>query len=149
MYKISYQGLPGSYSHQACEECYPNMTYNPYRSFYDALMSVHEGKSDYAILPVENSAAGRVMEVYNLLPEANLHIIREHLILINHCLMVPGRVFRGTLPTNTKKEDIAAWKNAPLSQEEKDYAFSHIKEVHSHPQGIAQCRKYIKAKLRG
>lgn len=147
MYKISYQGLPGSYSHQACEECYPDMQYNPYRSFYDAIMSVHEGTSDLAVLPVENSAAGRVMEVYNLLPEANLHIIREHLVLINHCLMVPKKVFRATLPQDIQKDDVAAWKNSPLNEEERQKAFSDIKEIHSHPQGIAQCRKYIKSKF--
>jgi prephenate dehydratase len=114
--KVSYQGIAGAYSHLACYsyfgediECLENET------FEDALEQVELGKSDFAMIPIENKTAGRVDEFYGLIPEMKLQIIGEHFQKIEHCLM--------------GVED--------SSLETVEYAYSH-------PQGLAQCRKRLK-----
>ena len=124
------------------------MNYRGYRSFYSAIQAVHLGEADYAMIPVENSTAGRVMEVYNLLPESDLHIVGEYLLPINHRLMIPFKSFRGAPPRGTMTtEEIIAWKKEPLTDQEKSLAMTSIREVRSHPQALEQCRKFIKANL--
>lgn len=117
---VSYQGVKGSYSYQASSEFFPEANYRGHRSFYSAIQAVHQGRADYAMIPVENSTAGRVMEVYNLLPESGLHIVGEYLLPISHRLMIPFKSFRGAPPRGTMTtEEIIAWKKSPLSEEEK------------------------------
>jgi len=145
--RVSYQGLQGSYSHQACKDIFPDRETIGYKSFQSAVTAVLEDSCDMAVLPVENTAAGRVMEVHNLLPDSGLHIVGEYLLPIHHNLMVPKNAFRADVPADVKKDDIAAWKNSPLTPEEKSKAFDAIVEVQSHPQALAQCRKYIQKKL--
>lgn len=114
--RVSYQGIAGAYSHLACYsyfgediECLENET------FEDAMEQVEEGKSDFALIPIENKTAGRVDEFYGLIPEMKLQIIGEHYQRIEHCLMgIEGS-----------------------SLESINYAYSH-------PQGLAQCRKTLK-----
>ena len=86
--RVSYLGIPGSYSHQAAHECFPGASYSGFSKFGDVIKAAHDGDVDYAIIPVENSSAGRVTEVYNLLPSVKLNILGEHLLPIHHCL--PG-----------------------------------------------------------
>ena len=113
--KIAFQGMQGAYSNMASDECFPNGITIPCVSFEEMLDATKKGKADYAMVPVENSVAGRVADIHNLIPESGLFIIAEHYQKVNHQLLaIPG--------TNLEK----------------------IKKVKSHAQGIAQCRKLIK-----
>lgn len=114
---IAYQGVDGAYSHLACKHAFPEMTPMSCHSFIEALEMVHDKKAKRAIIPLENSTAGRVEEIYRVIPELSLYVIGEHFEPVNHCLM--------------------GLKGVKL----KD-----IKYVTSHPQALAQCfhniRKY-------
>ena len=113
--KIAFQGMPGAYSNMACEECFPNAKAIPCISFENMLETTKSKVSDLAMVPIENSVAGRVADIHNLIPESGLHIIGEHYQKVNHQLL--------------------ALKGATLKT---------IKTVKSHSQGLAQCRKLIK-----
>ena len=141
--KVSYLGVPGSYSHQSCLNCFPNGTYRGLRKFRDILEYVDSGEVDYAIVPIENSTAGRVGEIYNLIPTIDLNIVGEYLLPIHHSLIVPFGAFRGKLPHEMEEDEAVKWKNSPLTAKEKDVAIKTITEVHSHPQALMQCAGYI------
>jgi len=88
---IAFQGEPGAYSHLACRHAYPGMAPLPSRTFEDAFTAVREGRARYAMIPIENSLAGRVADVHHLIPYAGLHIIAEHYERISHHLLaIPG-----------------------------------------------------------
>ena len=112
---IAFQGLPGAYSDLACRAAQPAMKTLPCASFEDAFAAVKNGDARLAMIPIENSLAGRVADIHHLLPEAGLHIIGEHFQRVNHCLMAP--------------------KGATLAG---------LKSVWSHVQALSQCRKFIK-----
>jgi prephenate dehydratase len=146
--KISYLGVPGSYSHQACTECFPGAHYSGMKKFDKVIRAADSGEVDYAILPVENSSAGRVTEVYNLLPSVKLQIIGEYLLPIHHSIFVSYKAYRQWVPPHLQdKDEILAWKSSPLTAEEKAMALSSIKEVHSHSQALMQCSDYLEANL--
>jgi prephenate dehydratase len=112
---IAFQGLPGAYSDLACRHMYPALTTLSCPSFADAIAAVREGKAQLAMLPIENSVAGRVADIHHLLPESGLHIIAEHFERVEHHLLaVPG----------AKIEDLRA--------------------VRSHIHALPQCRKLIR-----
>ena len=112
--KIAFQGMNGAYSHMASKECFPKGKALPCNSFEEMLEKTKIGLADFAMVPVENSVAGRVADIHNLIPESGLYIVAEHFQKVNHQLLViPG----------TKLQD--------------------LKYVKSHAQGIAQCRKLI------
>ena len=113
--KIAFQGMKGAYSNLACQDCFPNATAIPCNSFESMLEKTKQGTSDFAMVPVENSVAGRVADIHNLIPESNLHIVAEHYQKVNHHLL--------SLPKATLKT---------------------IKTVKSHSQGLSQCRVLIK-----
>ena len=112
---IAFQGSLGAYSHMACQAVKPEMTPMPCRSFEDMLLAVQQGAARLAMVPVENSIAGRVADIHHLLPESGLFIIGEHFQPVNHQLLAP----RGA-----RLEDLV--------------------EVHSHAQGLAQCRERLR-----
>jgi prephenate dehydratase len=112
---IAFQGLPGAYSDLACRAAYPALTTLPCASFEDAFGAVKNGDARLAMIPIENSLAGRVADIHHLLPEAGLHIVGEHFQRVNHCLMAP--------------------KGATLAG---------LKTIESHVQALSQCRKFIK-----
>lgn len=113
--KIAYQGVAGAYSHIAAQNIYPEQEYISCSSFEEAFASVSEKKADYAVIPVENSNAGRVSDVHFLLPQTGLRIIGEFFLRIEHQLLgLPG----------AKLED--------------------IRSASSHPQALAQCSQYLK-----
>ncbi len=88
---IAFQGAPGAYSDLACRGAYPEMTTLPCRSFEYTFDAVREGKAALAMIPIENSVAGRVADIHHLLPESDLHIVAEHFQRVNHHLLgVPG-----------------------------------------------------------
>lgn len=113
--KIAYQGVPGAYSHIACQNVYPGQEYIPHLSFADAMNAVQSGDVDFAMIPVENSNAGRVSDVHFLLPETGLHIVGEYFLRIEHMLLG----LKGT-----RLED--------------------IKTASSHPQALAQCSVFLR-----
>jgi prephenate dehydratase len=113
--KISFQGEPGANSDTACRNMFPDMQPLPCPTFEDAFNAVETGKADLAMIPIENTIAGRVADIHHLLPESRLHIIGEYFLPIHFHLMVqPGM----------KRTD--------------------IKTVHSHIHALGQCRKYIR-----
>lgn len=117
MKKVAYQGVKGAYSHLACHHVYPNYEAIACKSFDDTMYLVEEDEADIAMIPMENSTAGRVEEIYRLIPKMKLYIIGEHFEVVNHCLLaLPG----------TRLEE--------------------IKSVSSHPQALAQCKNSIEKK---
>lgn len=84
---ISFQGILGAYSHLACLEAAPGYTPLPCADFESAIRAVHEGKAERALLPIDNSIAGRVADIYHLLPQSGLHIIGEYFLPVRHCLL--------------------------------------------------------------
>ncbi|MQP66117.1 prephenate dehydratase [Niveispirillum sp. SYP-B3756] len=112
---IAYQGAPGANSDLACRSVFPEMTSLPCASFEDAFAAVHEGRARLAMIPVENSVAGRVADIHHLLPRGGLHIIGEHYQRVVHCLVAP-----------------------------KGATMEGLREVHSHIQALSQCRTYLR-----
>jgi len=84
---IVYQGEAGAYSHLACQEGYPDMMPKPCTSFAEAFQKVRSGQARLAMIPVENTVAGRVSDIYHLLPEGGLSIIGEQYLRIRHQLL--------------------------------------------------------------
>ncbi|WP_439578462.1 prephenate dehydratase [Elioraea sp.] len=86
---IAFQGVPGAYSDLACRSGYPGMATLPCTTFEDAIAAVREGRARLAMLPCENSLAGRVPDIHRLLPDSGLHVIAEHFQRVEHCLLAP------------------------------------------------------------
>ncbi|MBR0655132.1 prephenate dehydratase [Plastoroseomonas arctica] len=87
---IAFQGLPGAYSDLACRAAYPGWTTLPCPSFEAAMAALRDHRADLAMLPCENSLAGRVPDIHRLLPESGLSVIGEHYERVEHCLMAPA-----------------------------------------------------------
>ena len=87
MTNIAFQGQLGAYSHLACSIVKPSAKPVPYDSFVKALEAVEQGVAKWAMIPIENSTAGRVEEIYRQIPKTKLHIIEEHFQPVSHCLM--------------------------------------------------------------
>ena len=114
--RISFQGEPGANSDTACRNMYPDMEPLPCPTFEDAFNAVETGKADLAMIPIENTIAGRVADIHHLLPESRLHIVGEYFLPIHFQLMVLKGV--------TRKE---------------------INTVHSHIHALGQCRMIVRA----
>ena len=88
---IAFQGAPGANSHRAAQEYAPDCLPLPCHSFADASDAVKDGHAGCAMIPIENSQAGRVADIHFLLPESGLSIVGEYFLPIQHALMaVPG-----------------------------------------------------------
>ena len=88
---IAFQGMPGAYSDLACRVAFPTMTTLPCETFESAMEAVREGRAQLAMLPCENSLAGRVPDIHHLLPDSGLFVVGEHFQRVEHCLLgVPG-----------------------------------------------------------
>jgi len=111
---FSFQGVKGAYSELAGKNIFPDAQSYPCSTFEDMFEQVRKGNVDAAMVPIENSLAGRVADTQRLIPESNLKITFEYFLEVNHNLM--------------------AIKGAKIS---------NIKRIHSHEQGIAQCRNNI------
>jgi prephenate dehydratase len=89
--RVSYQGEAGANSHLACREVFPDLEPAACATFEDALGAVKSGDARYAMIPIENSVAGRVADIHHLLPNAGLHIVGEHFLRVRHQLLaLPG-----------------------------------------------------------
>ena len=84
---IAFQGIPGAYSNMACLAAYPEMTPLPCPTFEDTFTAVTERRAALAMIPIENSIAGRVADIHHLLPQSGLHVIAEHFQGVNHYLL--------------------------------------------------------------
>jgi prephenate dehydratase len=114
--RIAFQGDFGANSDMACRDMFPTMEPLPCPTFEDAFTALESGEADLAMIPIENTLAGRVADIHHLLPESRLHIIGEYFMPIRFQLMVlPG-----------------------VKQDE-------IRTVHSHIHALGQCRKIIRA----
>ena len=111
---FSFQGVKGAYSELAGKNLYPEAVSLPCSTFEEMFEQVRLGNVDAAMVPIENSLAGRVADTQRLIPESNLKITSEYFLEVNHNLMG----LRGS-------------------------KISDIKRIHSHEQGIAQCRNKI------
>jgi prephenate dehydratase len=94
---IAFQGLPGAYSDLACRAARPGWTTLPCPSFEAAMQAVREGRADLAMLPCENSLAGRVPDIHRLLPDSGLFVVGEHFQRVEHCLLAPKGASLATL----------------------------------------------------
>ena len=112
---ISFQGEPGANSHIACEQVHPGWPILPCATFEDAFAAVSEGQAALAMIPIENSIAGRVADIHHLLPTSGLHIVGEHFLPIHFQLMALDGADLGT-----------------------------VRSVHSHIHALGQCRKIIR-----
>src|SRR5580765_6291954 len=112
---IAFQGEPGANSDMACRAAFPYMTTLPCPTFDAAMNAVQAGKAELAIIPVENSIAGRVADLHSLLPHTKLKIVSEHFQRVEHCLVAPPCV-----------------------------ALKDIKVVKSHVQALSQCRNFLR-----
>ena len=99
MNSIVFQGEPGANSHIACHEAYPDCEAVPCATFEDAFAAVHDAKAELAMIPIENSVAGRVADIHHLMPESGLHIIGEFFLPISHQLVAPRGATLETLKT--------------------------------------------------
>lgn len=116
--RVVFQGAEGAYS-QAAMMQYFGEEVNSFHvdTFRDAMLAIDEGSADFAVLPIENSSAGIVSEIYDLLVEFENYIVGEQIIPIEHCLLAAE---------GTKKEE--------------------IKTVYSHPQSLMQSAQYLQDK---
>jgi prephenate dehydratase len=114
--RIAFQGEPGANSDTACRSMFPAMEPLPCPTFEDAFNAAEKGMADLAMIPIENTIAGRVADIHHLLPESRLSIVGEYFLPIHFQLMV--------LPGVARDE---------------------IRTVHSHIHALGQCRKYVRA----
>src|SRR3989440_6582456 len=113
---IAFQGAFGAYSDLACRRVFPEMTTLPCNQFEDAFAAVREGRAALAMIPIENSVAGRVADIHHLMPDSGLFIIAEHFERVRHHLLgLPGATLDG------------------------------IRTVRSHVHALSQCRNFIRA----
>ena len=113
--RIAYQGEPGANSHIVCQEHYPELEALPCASFEDVFSAVGSGEAELAMIPIDNSIAGRVADIHHFLPGSGLHIIAEHFLRIRfHLMAVPGA------------------------------SLESIRTVHSHVHALGQCRRIIR-----
>ncbi len=113
--RIVFQGEVGANSHMACRNVYPEYEAVPCATFEDCFAAMKDGTADLAMIPIENSVAGRVADIHHLLPHSGLHIIGEYFLPIRFQLM--------------------ALKGATISG---------LTTVQSHVHALGQCRKVIR-----
>jgi prephenate dehydratase len=86
---ISFQGRAGAYSDLACRTAFPDRPTLPCDTFEQAIEAVRTGAAELAMLPCENSLAGRVPDMHSLLPQSGLFVVGEHFQRVEHCLLAP------------------------------------------------------------
>ena len=112
--RISFQGVDGAYSQLAVKDFFSGAETLPCKTFEIALNEAESGNVDYAMIPIENSAAGRVADIHRLIPKSNLHINFEHFQKVEHKLLI-----------------------------HPDSKIENIKNILSHEQALAQCSEKI------
>lgn len=98
--RVVYQGAQGSYSEAAMKKFFgEEISHFAVDTFRDAMTAIEEGTADYAVLPIENSTAGIVSQIYDLLVEYENYIVGEQIIPIRHCLLAPAGANLDTIKT--------------------------------------------------
>ena len=111
---VACQGVEGAYSQLACEKIFPNPMILYFKTFDGVFQAIDQGLCQYGILPIENSTAGSVTKVYDLMIQHNFYIVRTFRLKVDHNLLAaPG----------AKLED--------------------IREIYSHEQAINQCGSFL------
>jgi prephenate dehydratase len=113
--RIAFQGEPGANSHIACKQAYPHYEPLACATFEDAFAAVRSGRAVLAMIPIDNSVAGRVADIHHLMPASQLHIVAEWFLPVQHQLVAP-----------------------------RDATLRTIKTVESHVHALGQCRKLIR-----
>lgn len=111
---IGFQGSIGANSNLACNKFYPDFEAKSFATFYDVFKAVESGEVQFGMIPFENSYAGRVSEIHNLLQKHHVSIVAEHFFAVEHKL--------------------AAIEGSVILD---------VKEVYSHPQALMQCRENL------
>lgn len=111
--KIALQGIEGANSHEATTRLFPECKPIFFKTFAKVFEAVNNGEADYGVLPVENSSAGSVADVYDLILQYRFYIVKAIDLPIEHCIC-----------------------GIPKSD------FSDIEQVWSHPQALAQCTEF-------
>ena len=116
--KVVYAGVPGAFAEAAMVAYFgENIDGNNVKEFHEVAQMVSEGKADYGVLPIENSSAGFVSGIYDLLERYQLSIVGEQMVQVNQCLLgIPGT------------------------------DLSKVQTVFSHPQGLLQAKEYLEDK---
>lgn len=112
---VACQGVEGAYSGIACEKLFKYPTVSYFKTWYDVVNAVEKGLCKYGVLPIENSTAGSVNNVYDLMAEHNFYIVKSFRLKINHCLL-----------------------------SNKGATLDGIKEIYSHEQAINQCSEFLR-----
>jgi len=117
-FSVAFQGVQGAYSHLAAEKFFAehldHCTIEGYKTFADVVAAVENGQADCALLPIENTTAGSINAVYDLLLGTKLSIVGEEVFSVQHCLLAPEKV-----------------------------SLSKIERVFSHYQALAQCSEFL------
>ena len=114
--KVAFQGVAGAWGQKAAGTLYPEAELCPSEDFEDVFLSVKDGRADYGVLPIENSQTGAIGEVYDLLRRHGCFVVGETWIGIAQCLLgLPGT------------------------------ALAEVREVVSHPEGLKQCRRFLRS----
>ena len=114
--RVACQGVEGAYSQQACEKIFKHPTIAYYTSFEGVFQAIEAGECDYGVLPLENSSAGTVSAVYDLMMKHDFHIVRTCRFKVEHDLLaLPGA------------------------------SVGSIKEIFSHEQAINQCARFLES----
>jgi prephenate dehydratase len=112
---IAFQGTFGANSNLACQQFYSEFEAKAFPTFFDVFMAVEKGEADFGMIPLENSYAGRVSEIHNLLQKHEVSIVAEHFFPITHNLVALA-----------------------------ESKFDEIEEVLSHPQALMQCQNNLR-----
>lgn len=111
---VAYPGREGAHSAAACDRLFPAARLIPLPAFSDVVDAVASGRVRFGVLPIESSLVGPVAETHDLLFDSSLSIVAEAILPIRHCLVGPAEV-----------------------------ALEQVREVHSHPVALDQCRKLL------
>lgn len=113
---VACQGVEGAYSQQACAKLFPVPNILYFKSFEGVFTAIEKGMCRYGVLPIENSTAGSVNAVYDLMMRHRFYIVRSVRLKVDHCLLAPAGV-----------------------------ALKDVREVVSHEQALNQCADYLKS----
>ena len=114
--RVAFQGEPGAYSEMATIQYFRNSNLVPMKSLQDVFDALRQGDVDFGVVPIENSTEGSVNETYDLLLDTDFVVSGEIYLRVRHCLIVN----KG-----------GGW---------------NIRSVYSHPQALAQCRRYLQGR---
>lgn len=115
--RIACFGAAGTYAHQAAKKVFPNAEPKFYSPFKEVFKAIQNGEADFGVIPIENSSAGSVTAVYDLMLKYRFHIAAAADIPVNHCIAAK----KGTLPEN-------------------------IKTIYSHEQALSQCSDFLNSR---